>query len=284
MNETARKPKHFLKKIGKDRAVIAGGFLMAIVILSAILAPVISPYDPYVQDVAHRYQAPWGKGHLLGTDSLGRDLLSRIIWGSRISLTIGLGAVLFGCSVGGLIGLAAGYLRGRIDAGIGWMTDVLMSFPTEVLAILVCVAFGASSVTAMIAIGVVFVPRYIRLVRASTLSISENTYIEASRAQGQSSFKIMVRHILPNLMGETVVMTSLWIATAIRTEATLGFLGLGAQPPEPSWGVISRDGLDSLFYAPWLSLAPGLAIFITSMGFNLVGDSFRDALDPKLQN
>lgn len=284
MNKPGRKSSHFLRRISKDKTVIIGALLMMTVVLLAILAPLIAPYDPYIQNVARRYQPPGDKNYLLGTDALGRDLLSRLIWGSRISLMIGLGSVLVGCSVGGFIGLLAGYLKGRIDAGVGWLTDVMMSFPTEVLAILVCVTFGASSTTAMIAIGTVFVPRYIRLVRASTLSISENTYIEASRAQGQSSFKIMVKHILPNLLGETIVMTSLWIATAIRIEATLGFLGLGAQPPEPSWGVISRDGLDSLFYAPWLSLAPGLAIFFTSMGFNLVGDSFRDALDPKLQN
>ena len=197
---------------------------------------------------------------------------------------IGLNSVLFGGLVGGLVGLAAGYFKGWTDAIVSWITDILMSFPTEVLAIIVVVALGASSTTAMMAIGVVFVARYIRLVRGSTLSLSENTYIEASRSVGQSSIKIMLMHIFPNLLGETLVMTSLWIATAIRIEAVLGFLGLGAQPPEPSWGVMSRDGLDALFLSPWLSIIPGLAIFVTAIGFNLLGDSFRDALDPKLQN
>jgi peptide/nickel transport system permease protein len=273
----------WLSALPRDRGALVGAFILLIVVGAAIFAPLIAPYDPYSQNSLALLRPP-GAEHWLGTDQFGRDVASRVIWGSRISLYVGLTSVLIGGGIGTAIGLAAGYFRGWFDYIVGWVTDVMMSFPTEVLAIIVVVGLGASSTTAVIAIGVVFISRYIRLVRAATLSVCESPYIEAARALGQSHVVIMFRHILRNIAGDTIIMTSLWIATAIQVESVLGFLGLGAQPPNPSWGVMIKDGLDTLVFAPWLAIAPSIAIFLTVLGLNLLGDSFRDLIDPKLQN
>ncbi|MDH3663038.1 MAG: ABC transporter permease [Alphaproteobacteria bacterium] len=270
------------RSVFQDRGAALGIGIVLLIVLAAIFASVISPFDPFEQNTAMRLRPPsWD--HWLGTDQFGRDVFSRIIYGSRISLYVGISAVIIGGVIGTAIGLAAGYFRGWFDNLVGWFTDVMMSFPTEVLAIIVIVGLGASSTTAVIAIGVVFISRYIRLIRAATLATTGHAYIEAAKVVGQSHTIIMVRHILPNILGDTIIMTSLWVATAIRVEAVLGFLGLGAQPPQPSWGVMIKDGLDTLLFAPWLAIVPGMAIFITVLGFNLLGDSFRDYIDPKLQ-
>lgn len=264
-----------------DLGAFAGIGIVAAIVLAAIFAPFIAPEDPFSQNTAIRLSPPsWD--HLFGTDQFGRDIFSRLIWGTRISLYVGLGAIVIGGVIGTAIGLAAGYFRGWFDNVVGWFTDVMMSFPTEVLAIIVIVGLGASSTSAVIAIGVVFISRYVRLIRAATLSVTSHAYIEAAEVIGQNHVMIMLRHIMPNIMGDTIIMTSLWVATAIRTESVLSFLGLGAQPPQPSWGVMIKDGLGMLLFAPWLAIAPGIAIFVTVLGFNLIGDSFRDYIDPKL--
>lgn len=264
-----------------DLGAMMGMGIVAVIVFSAIFAPLIAPYDPYLQNTAIRLSPPsWD--HPFGTDQFGRDIFSRLIHGTRISIYVGLGAIVIGGIVGTAIGLAAGYFRGRFDNAVGWFTDVMMSFPTEVLAIIVIVGLGASSTSAVIAIGVVFISRYVRLIRAATLSVTSHAYVEAAEVIGQNHVMVMLRHIMPNIMGDTIIMTSLWVATAIRTESVLSFLGLGAQPPEPSWGVMIKDGLGTMLFAPWLAIAPGFAIFVTVLGFNMIGDSFRDYMDPKL--
>jgi ABC-type dipeptide/oligopeptide/nickel transport system permease subunit len=278
----AKKTPSFISRIIKDKTTILGFIFICFVFFLAIFAPFLAPSDPYEQKMVDRFSEPNAK-NLLGTDKYGRDVLSRMIYGSRISLFVGFTSVLIGGVFGGSLGLIAGYHRGRIDVAISWLTDILMSFPSIILAIIVVVVFQAGTLNAAIAIGIVFVPRFLRLVRASAMAIATSDYIEASKAAGQSSTKIIIQHVTPNLLGELVVMSSLWIATAIRMEAILGFLGLGAQPPEPSWGVMIRDGLDYIFAAPWLSLFPGIGIFLAAIGFNIVGDFVRDMLDPKLQ-
>jgi peptide/nickel transport system permease protein len=282
MSTDSNSYKARLRFILTDRSAFIGLLIFMALIFVAAFAPWIAPYEPFEQNTADRFMPPSAE-HWLGTDQYGRDIASRLIFGSRISLYVGIASVLFGGTVGILIGIAAGYFRGKFDYVVGWVTDVLMSFPTEVLAIAVVIALGASSTTAVIAIGVVFVSRYIRLVRASTMTVCEYPYIEAAQAIGQNSFWIMFKHILPNIFGDMIIMTSLWIATAIRIEAVLSFLGLGAQPPDPSWGAMIKNGLEAMMFAPWLAIVPGVAIFITVLGFNMLGDSFRDFIDPKLQ-
>jgi peptide/nickel transport system permease protein len=259
------------------------GFLLVLLSLSlALFAPHIATHDPLKQNIIKRFSEPsWG--NFGGTDRFGRDIFSRTVYGSRISLFVGFAATLLGAVLGTILGLIAGYNKGWLSRGIVWLTDVFMSFPTMVLAIIVVVAFGPGTQNVIIAIGLAFTPRFIRLARASTLSVSEQVFVEASRATGQSSFGIIRKHILPNIAGDIIVMSTLWIATAIRLEASLSFLGLGTQPPTPSWGNMIREGMLYFMRAPWLSLIPGAGIFFTVIGFNMLGDGMRDVLDPKLR-
>ena len=255
---------------------------MFIVMSMAIFAPLFAPHDPLKHNIINRYAEPGWK-NLGGTDEYGRDVLSRTIWGARVSLVIGFSATALAAIVGTILGLIAGYSKGFISKTIMWLTDIFMSFPTMVLAIIVVVAFGAGTENVILALGIAFIPRYIRLSRATTLSAAEQVYVEASRATGQSNTKIITKHIVPNIAGDIIVMSTLWIATAIRLEASLSFLGLGTQPPTPSWGMMIRQGMDFFLGAPWLALIPGAGIFLATMGFNIIGDGMRDALDPKLR-
>lgn len=259
------------------------GFLLVLLSLSlALFAPHIATHDPLKQNIIKRFSEP-SRVNFGGTDRFGRDIFSRTVYGSRISLFVGFAATLLGAVLGTILGLIAGYNKGWLSRGIVWLTDVFMSFPTMVLAIIVVVAFGPGTQNVIIAIGLAFTPRFIRLARASTLSVSEQVFVEASRATGQSSFGIIRKHILPNIAGDIIVMSTLWIATAIRLEASLSFLGLGTQPPTPSWGNMIREGMLYFMRAPWLSLIPGAGIFFTVIGFNMLGDGMRDVLDPKLR-
>jgi len=271
-----------IKRFLRNKVSFIGLFLVIIVILLGIFSPWIAPYDPLEHQVINRFADPswqhWG-----GTDRYGRDILSRTIWGSRVSLSVGFLATIFGAIGGTVLGLIAGYNKGWISNVIMWLTDVFMSFPTMVLAIIVVVAFGAGTGNVILAIGLAFTPRYIRLARASTLAVAEQVYVEASRATGRSNWGIVSKHIFPNVAGEIIVMSTLWIATAIRLEASLSFLGLGTQPPTPSWGMMIKEGMFHFIQAPWLSLVPGAGIFCATMGFNMLGDGMRDALDPKLR-
>ena len=264
--------------------VLIGGALVAFLVVVAVFAQFIAPYDPIAVDPSLALEPP-GPAHWLGTDDLGRDVLSRTIWGSRVSLSVGLIAVAIGFGVGVSIGLAAGYLGGIVDLLAMRVIDALLAFPALVLAISITAAFQKPDVQyAMIAIGVVAVPLYTRLTRGQVLAVREREYVTAARSIGATGPRIVLRHIFPNITNPLVVQATLSIAFAILAEATLSFLGLGAQPPTPTWGSdinYSQRWLSNFKW--WMSVGPGLGIFLAVFAFNYFGDALRDALDPRLR-
>jgi peptide/nickel transport system permease protein len=264
----------------RDRGASISVVMMVILVLIAIFAPLLAPFDPTAQDVTAALRGP-GWIHLLGTDEYGRDLLSRIIYGTRPALEVGLLSVTLAGCIGTPFGLLAGYVGGWLDSVISGVVDVLLSFPMLLLAILVVTLAGSSVGTVIVAIGFAQIPIFVRLARGSTLVIRELDYVAASRSFGARSVRILRCHILPNAIGPLVVMLTLGIASAIREEAGLSFLGLGVQPPAPSWGNLIRDGVDNILDAPWLALFPGLLLTISVLAFNLIGDAVRDILDPR---
>jgi len=266
----------------RNKTSVVGVVMAIIIVCLAILAPWISPYDPIDQNVKLQYSAP-SLAHLCGTDGYGRDEFSRILWGARVSLVVGIASVLFSMVFGIPLGVIAGYKGGRADSVVSRFNDIFMSFPLVIFGLLILAIMGPGIVKIIIAIGVALTPRIARLARGSTLSLKEMPYIEAARAVGQSDTKIIILHVLPNIFGDILVMGALWIATAIIVEASLSFIGLGVRPPTPSWGSMIRAGLDQLTNAPWLSMFPGLAIFLTVFSFNLIADGLRDIADPKLR-
>ena len=266
----------------RNKTSIVGVLMATMIVCLAILAPWISPYDPIEQNVKLQYDAP-SRTHLCGTDGYGRDEFSRILWGSRVSLTVGIVSVLFSMVFGIPLGVIAGYRGGKADAAVSRFNDIFMSFPIVIFGLLILAIMGPGLIKIIIAIGVALTPRIARLARGSTLSLKEMPYIEAAKAVGQSDAKIIILHVLPNIFGELLVMGTLWIATAIIVEASLSFIGLGVRPPTPSWGSMIRAGLDQLTNAAWLSMFPGLAIFLTVFAFNLIADGLRDIADPKLR-
>jgi peptide/nickel transport system permease protein len=272
----------FIRRVMRTRGAGFGLCVSLIVVLLALLADVVSPYSPAVQDYDAIMQPP-NASHLLGTDNLGRDILSRIIHGSRVSIQAGFVSVGFAVIVGTWMGLAAGYWRGWVDDFLMRLADALWSFPGLVLALAIAAALGPGLTNAMLAIGVVFTPVFARLVRGSVLSVREREFVLAARVIGAGDARIMTWHVLPNVIGPVVVQASLLVAFAIIVEATLSFLGLGVQPPEPSWGSMLRAAYQYMQVAPWLSVFPGAAIFVTVLGLNLLGDGFRRALDPRLR-
>jgi peptide/nickel transport system permease protein len=258
--------------------------LALIMILIAVLAPWLSPFDYSAQYSEYVLKGPGAGGrHHLGTDEFGRDLLSRIIWGSRISLLVGLAAVVVGFIVGVPLGIMAGFMGGRVEMTIMRITDMLMAFPTLLLALIIVAALGGSLWNEIIAIGIALMPSCIRLSRSLALTIRENDYIMAARALGCSQGRIMLRHILPNAISTIVVIATLDIASAIRTEASLSFLGLGVPPPAPSWGNILSEGRQFIQCCPWLTTFSGLAIMLAVLAFNITGDALRDLLDPRMR-
>ncbi|MBW1995570.1 MAG: ABC transporter permease [Deltaproteobacteria bacterium] len=274
--------KKQLRVFLRNRVAVVGFFLTVLVVLVALLAAKISPYDPLEQNVYSRLTSPDTK-HLFGTDSYGRDVLSRVIYGSRISLAVGVCSILVGMSIGSLMGMFAAFDRGKIGNLIMRAVDVMMCFPAEIFAILFLVMIGQGLDKLIFSIGVVMTPRFARLAYGTTLSVREREYIEAARALGAKRPRIILKHIFPNILGEILVMSSLWTATAIRVEANLSFLGMGVPPPTPTWGNMVRTGVTQLTNAPWLSIFPGLAIMVAVLAFNLIGDGLRDVMDPKLQ-
>jgi peptide/nickel transport system permease protein len=271
-----------LRTFKSNKTSVVGLILAFCVVMIALTASWISPYDPISQDMDIQH-APPSWAHPFGADSYGRDQLSRILWGSRVSLVVGILSVLFAMAAGIPLGMIGGYKGARIDSLVLRFIDIFMSFPIVILGLLVLAIMGPGLIKIVIAIGVALTPRIARLARGSTLSIKGKEYIEAARAVGQNDGKIMFIHVLPNILGEILVMGTLWVATAIIVEASLSFIGLGVRPPTPSWGAMIRDGLDQLTNAPWLSIFPGLAIFISVFSFNLIADGLRDISDPKLR-
>lgn len=261
---------------------VAGLALIAILVLIALLAPLIAPANPLKQVLSTRLKPP-SVTHWLGTDQLGRDILSRMIYGARISLVIGTVVVGLAASVGTLVGLVAGYAGGWLDEGLMRVTDVFFAFPALILAMAISGALGPSLTNAMIAIAVVSWPVYARLVRAQVLSLREREYVEAARGLGASAGRIVWQHILPNTLAPLLVQASFDMGGAILSAAGLSFIGFGAQPPTPEWGVMISDGRNYIATQSWLSLFPGLAILLTVAAFNLIGDGLRDALDPRLR-
>jgi peptide/nickel transport system permease protein len=266
----------------RNKTSIVGVIMAAIILCLAVSAPWISPHDPIAQNVKRQYVPP-SLAHLCGTDGYGRDEFSRILWGSRVSLVVGIASVFFSMLFGIPLGVIAGYKGGRVDGMVSRFNDIFMSFPIVIFGLLILAIMGPGLFKIIIAIGIALTPRIARLARGSTLAIKEMPYIEAAKAVGQSDTKIILLHVLPNIFGEILVMGTLWIATAIIVEASLSFIGLGVRPPTPSWGSMIRAGLDQLTNAPWLSLFPGLAIFLTVFSFNLIADGLRDIADPKLR-
>jgi peptide/nickel transport system permease protein len=276
-----------LRRLRRSTTALVGAVIVVLLVVVAIFADVLAPRSPTAADQTQTFQ-PLSREHPLGTDQIGRDMLSRIIHGSRISLAVGVSSVLLALFVGVPLGLIAGYYGGKIDTGIMRTMDLVLAFPIYLLAIILMVIFtptagliGTMKVTGAIAI--VRVPIYARLVRGSVLSIKEKEYIEACHALGVRDHWILLRHVLPNCLAPIIVTTTLGIATSIIVEATLSFLGLGTQPPTPSWGWDLKANVAFIQSTPWLSLFPGLAIFVTVLGFNLFGDGLRDALDPRLK-
>ena len=261
---------------------VAGLALIATLALIAMLAPLIAPTDPLKQVLSTRLKPPsWD--HWLGTDQLGRDVLSRMIYGARISLLIGTVVVGLAASVGTLVGLVAGYVGGWLDEGLMRLTDIFFAFPALILAMAISGALGPSLTNAMIAIAVVSWPVYARLVRAQVLSLREREYVEAARSLGASAPRIVWQHILPNTLAPLLVQASFDMGSAILSAAGLSFIGFGTQPPTAEWGVMISEGRNYIATHSWLSLFPGLAILLTVAAFNLIGDGLRDALDPRLR-
>jgi peptide/nickel transport system permease protein len=266
----------------RSKLAFAGLLIILGLIFLAIFGPTIAPYNPNKIAVRDRSQAP-SLSHLFGTDDRGRDVLSRVLYGARVSLKVGVIAVGISATVGTLLGAIGGYFRGWLDEVIMRLTDILFAFPAILLAIAIMAMLGPSASNAMIAIGVVYTPIFARITRASVLSVREEVYVEAARASGAGSLRIISRHIMPNVLAPIIVETTLSLAFAILAEAALSFLGLGTPPPEPSWGRMLSEGRDFMQDAPWMGFFPGLAIILAVMGFNFFGDGLRDALDPRLK-
>lgn len=257
--------------------------LLSLIILSAIFAPLIAPYDPLKQNILHRLEGPSAE-FWLGTDSYGRDVLSRLLYGARISLAIGFLSVIIAMIVGSAIGILAGYIGGVFDQIVMGIIDVLLSFPTLLLGLMVAAMLGASFENLIIAIAITETAPFARVARAPTISVKRREFVDAGRSLGFTPKRIMGVHILPNIASDIVVVASLWMASAIRTEASLAFIGLGVQPPTATWGGMIREGFDNILSAWWLVVFPSLAILLTVLALNLLGDALRDAIDPKTRN
>ncbi|WP_053367665.1 ABC transporter permease [Bacillus sp. FJAT-27245] len=282
VTETARPAswKTFYRKLAKNKAALAGAFIVLVFVLLAILAPIIAPYDPLKMNIVNKLQGPSAE-HWLGTDDKGRDILSRLLWGSRISLTVGILSTLLGATVGIVLGIVSGYYGRWIDSLIMRFCDVLLAFPGILLALAIVSVLGASTTNVIIAVAFFAVPTFARIVRGSTLGVKKLEYIDAIKAMGAKDSRIIFRHILPNILSPIIVQSTLYIASAIITAAALSFLGMGTRPPDPEWGTMLSQGRSYIRQAPHITLFPGLFILLIVVGFNLFGDGLRDALDPK---
>jgi peptide/nickel transport system permease protein len=270
------------RRLKRNRAAIIGGMIVFLFVFVAALAPWISPYPPNEGDLTKRLKPP-SKEHLLGTDALGRDQLSRVIFGARISLQIQVVAVVIALLIGTLIGMVGGYYGGKLDNLIMRLMDILLAFPGIFLAISIIAVLGPGLTNLMLAAGIYSIPQFARIVRGSVLSLKEKEFIEAARAVGENDFNILFRYLLPNSMAPIIIQTTLRMATVLLTASGLSFLGLGVQPPTPEWGAMLSTARAYMITAPHVATVPGLAIMLVVMGFNLFGDGLRDSLDPRLR-
>ncbi len=275
-------PGRVWRRLRRNAGAILGLLVLLFVAVAAVSAPLLAPADPSAQEISRRLTRPLQAGHLLGTDQLGRDILSRIIYGSRVSLIVGFVSVTISGVLGTTIGLVAGYYRGTLDDAVGWLANVQLSFPFILLAIAVVAVLGAGLRNVIVVLGITGWVVYLRIARGEVLAAREMEYVQAARSIGLGNVGIMLHHILPNIMTPLIVVSSFEVARVVILEASLSFLGLGVQPTIPSWGSMLADGRDYLPTAPWLATFPGLAIMLTVLGINLFGDWLRDELDPRL--
>jgi len=276
----SRPAGHFWRQLWRRKTAVLGLTLAAVVLLGALLAPWLAPEDPLAMS-PRRFGAPSASAWL-GTDQFGRDLLSRLLYGARMSMAVSIAAVGMATLIGGAIGLCAGYFGGRIDLLLMRGVDVLMAFPTLLLALAVVATFGGNTRNLILAVTLAYIPIFSRVIRGSALSVKQNDFVEASRALGARDGRIILRAILPNVLAPIIVQATFNLSTAIMIEAALSFLGLGVQPPAPSWGGMLSEARNFMELDPWLALAPGGAITLAVLGFNLFGDGLRDILDPRL--
>jgi len=271
-----------LRMLVKNKAAMAGLGILIALGLMAVLASQISPYDPDEVDILYQLQGP-SREHILGTDLYGRDILSRIFWGGRVTLVVGLISVGIAATFGIVLGLISGYYGGVADAAIMRFIDILLSFPRILLALTIVGMLGPGLLNVMLAVGIASITGYARLVRGTVLSAKEQTYVEAAKVVGCQDIKILFRHLLPNVIGPVIVLATLDVASAILAASSLSFLGLGVQPPTAEWGYMLNEGRNYLRSAPWITFFPGIAIMISVLSINMLGDGLRDALDPKLK-
>ncbi len=287
-NEPVHPFREFWRYFSANNGAVAGLFIVISVLLIALLADLLAPYPPDLTDstvflVPPAWQAGGSSAHWLGTDAIGRDILSRLMYGSRLSLAIGIAVVAASMVVGTALGLLAGYFRGIFEIAVMRMMDIILTLPSLLLAIVVVAILGPGMLNAMLAVSVVVLPHYVRITRAAVIAETSRDYVTAARMGGAGHWRVMVSEVLPNCTAPLIVQASLGISTAILDAAALGFLGLGAQPPSPEWGTMLADAREFVLRAWWVVTFPGLAILITVLAFNLLGDGLRDALDPKLK-
>ncbi|HXZ37978.1 MAG TPA: ABC transporter permease [Thermodesulfobacteriota bacterium] len=272
----------FLRRLIRNKLAVLGAVLLLFLVAMAVLAPWVATHNPFKLNIKERLQPP-SSSHVFGTDGYGRDLFSRVVYGAAIALRVGFLSIIVAMTAGILLGLISGYYRGWIDTVVMRIMDAILSFPIILLAIGIMAVLGAGFANLMIALGVVYTPRFARLVRSSVLSIREKEYIEAARVTGCSDIHILFVHILPNCWAPVIIQATISFGYAILWEAALSFLGLGAPPPSPSWGSLLADGKEVLSRAPWLTYFPGAAIALAVLSLNLFGDGLRDVLDPRFK-
>jgi peptide/nickel transport system permease protein len=274
--------KMFVKRLLKNKAAVVGGLIILFVILVGVLGPFLVKTDPNAQNLINKLQPP-SKEHWFGTDNFGRDIFSRIVHGTKLTLTVGFLSVLIGGVIGVILGIVAGYYGGIVDTITMRIADILLAFPGMLLALAIVSVLGGSLINVIIAVGIFSIPAFARIVRGSTLQVKKLEYIDAVRALGASDVRIIFKHILPNILSPIIVQATMRIATAILTASGLAFLGLGAQPPTPEWGAMLSDGRTYMHNASHMVLIPGMMIVVVVLAFNIFGDGLRDALDPKMK-
>ena len=274
--------RQFCRELLRQKSAVIGASILIFFILTAIFAPLIATHDPRDADVTARLKG-WSQDHYFGTDKVGRDIFSRIVYGSRISIKVGLVAMTFSISIGALLGIIAGYYGGWLDNTIMRVMDMMLAMPSILLAMVIVTILGQSLTNAIIAVSIVYIPQYARILRASVLTIREQDYVTAAHAIGVSDFRILTRAILPNCLAPLIVQATLGMGAAILDAAGLSFLGLGAEIGEPEWGAMLNENRALIRRAPWTVMTPGIAIFLIVLGFNLLGDALRDVLDPQVK-